>query len=97
MTPDGTIYRVELLNANEQLQRGKMGVFLVINEGALSGTMTLPTGLLLEAWYGYFETWSHRARQRRAFLRGQYQCRPDGWSHYQCTLGVVLTHTSRHT
>jgi len=32
MAPDGTIYGIELLNANEQLQRGDMGKFLVINE-----------------------------------------------------------------
>lgn len=32
MTPDGTIYGVELLNANEQLQREDTGKLLVINE-----------------------------------------------------------------
>lgn len=32
MAPDGTIYGVELLNANEQLQREDMGKLLVINE-----------------------------------------------------------------
>ena len=32
MAPDGTIYGIELLNANEQLQRGDTGRLLVINE-----------------------------------------------------------------
>ena len=32
MAPDGTIYGIELLNANEQLQRDDPGRFLVINE-----------------------------------------------------------------
>ena len=32
MTPDGTIYGFELLNANEQLQREDMGKLMVINE-----------------------------------------------------------------
>ena len=32
MAPDGTIYGIELLNANEQLQRGDTGSLLVINE-----------------------------------------------------------------
>ena len=32
MAPDGTIYGVELLNANEQLQREDTGRLLVINE-----------------------------------------------------------------
>lgn len=32
MAPDGTSYGVELLNANEQLQREDMGKILVINE-----------------------------------------------------------------
>jgi uncharacterized protein YuzE len=32
MSPDGTIYGIELLNANEQLQRGDMGKLLVANE-----------------------------------------------------------------
>ena len=32
MAPDGTIYGIELLNANEQLQREDMGKILVINE-----------------------------------------------------------------
>jgi uncharacterized protein YuzE len=29
---DGTVYGVELFNANEQLRRGDMGKFLVVNE-----------------------------------------------------------------
>ena len=32
MAPDGTVYGIELLNANEQLQREDMGELLVINE-----------------------------------------------------------------
>lgn len=32
LAPDGTIYGVELLNANEQLKREDMGKILVINE-----------------------------------------------------------------
>jgi uncharacterized protein YuzE len=32
MAPDGTVYGIELLNANEQLRRGDMGRFLVVNE-----------------------------------------------------------------
>ncbi|MFQ5771198.1 MAG: DUF2283 domain-containing protein [bacterium] len=32
LAPDGTIYGIELLNANEQLQREDLGKFLFINE-----------------------------------------------------------------
>jgi len=32
MAPDGTVYGIELLNANEQLQREDMGELIVINE-----------------------------------------------------------------
>jgi len=32
MSPDGRIYGIELLNANEQLKREDMGRLLVINE-----------------------------------------------------------------
>jgi uncharacterized protein YuzE len=32
IAPDGTLYGIELLNANEQLQREDMGQLLVINE-----------------------------------------------------------------
>jgi uncharacterized protein YuzE len=32
MAPDGTIYGIELLNANEQLRRENMGGLVVINE-----------------------------------------------------------------
>ena len=32
MAPDGTVYGIELLNANEQLWREDMGRLLVINE-----------------------------------------------------------------
>ncbi|MCK8601973.1 DUF2283 domain-containing protein [Desulfoferrobacter suflitae] len=32
MAPDGTIYGIELLNANEQLNREDMGKLLIANE-----------------------------------------------------------------
>lgn len=32
LTPDGTVYGIELLNANEQLQGGDAGKLIVINE-----------------------------------------------------------------
>ena len=32
MAPDGTIYGIELLNANEQLGREDMGSILIVNE-----------------------------------------------------------------
>ena len=32
MAPDGTVYGIELLNANEQLKREDMGEHVVINE-----------------------------------------------------------------
>jgi len=32
MAPDGTIYGIELLNANEQLRGDEMGKLLIINE-----------------------------------------------------------------
>jgi len=32
LAPDGTVYGIELLNANDQLRRGDMGRLLVINE-----------------------------------------------------------------
>ena len=32
LAPDGTIYGIELLNANEQLRGGDSGHFLVVNE-----------------------------------------------------------------
>ena len=32
IAPDGTVYGIELLNANEQLQREDMGELIVINE-----------------------------------------------------------------
>ena len=31
VSPDGTVYGIELLNANEQLQREDMGKFLFVN------------------------------------------------------------------
>jgi uncharacterized protein YuzE len=41
MAPDGTIYGIELLNANEQLKRDKEGRLLVVNE-ATGETMDIP-------------------------------------------------------
>ena len=41
IAPDGTIYGIELLNANEQLRREDMGKLLVINE-ATSEQVELP-------------------------------------------------------
>lgn len=32
IAPDGTVYGIELLNANDQLRRGDAGTILVINE-----------------------------------------------------------------
>ena len=32
LAPDGTVYGIELLNANEQLQAGDAGKLVVINE-----------------------------------------------------------------
>lgn len=32
LTPDGTVYGIELLNANEQLQGGDAGNLIVVNE-----------------------------------------------------------------
>ncbi|MCX5808056.1 MAG: DUF2283 domain-containing protein [Proteobacteria bacterium] len=32
IAPDGTIYGIEFLNANEQLQRGDDQAFLIVNE-----------------------------------------------------------------
>ena len=32
IAPDGSIYGIELLNANEQLRRGDLGNLLVVNE-----------------------------------------------------------------
>ena len=32
MAPDGTVYGIELLNANEQLQREDMGELIIVNE-----------------------------------------------------------------
>ena len=34
IAPDGTVYRFELLNANEQLLAGDEGALIVINEAA---------------------------------------------------------------
>ena len=32
MAPDGTVYGIELLNANEQLRAGDEGLLVVVNE-----------------------------------------------------------------
>ena len=32
IAPDGTVYGIELLNATDQLKRGDMGKFLMVNE-----------------------------------------------------------------
>jgi uncharacterized protein YuzE len=34
LAPDGTLYGIELLNANEQLQSGDAGKLVVINEAS---------------------------------------------------------------
>jgi uncharacterized protein YuzE len=41
LAPDGTIYGVELLNANEQLRAGDAGALVVINE-ALGHRQEIP-------------------------------------------------------
>ncbi len=41
LAPDGTIYGVELLNANEQLRGGDAGTLVVINE-ALGDRREIP-------------------------------------------------------
>ena len=38
VAPDGTVYGIELLNANEQLQREDMGELIVINEATGEST-----------------------------------------------------------
>jgi len=32
LAPDGTVYGIELLNANDQVQRGDIGKLLIVNE-----------------------------------------------------------------
>ena len=45
MSPDGTIYGIELLNANEQMKGEEMGKLMVINEATGAKTeMPLPLG-----------------------------------------------------
>jgi uncharacterized protein YuzE len=44
MAPDGTIYGIELLNANEQLRREDTGRLLVINE-ATGDRVELPLAI----------------------------------------------------
>ena len=38
MAPDGTVYGIELLNANEQLQREDMGELIIVNEATGEST-----------------------------------------------------------
>jgi uncharacterized protein YuzE len=38
IAPDGTVYGIELLNANEQLQREDMGEWIVVNEATGEST-----------------------------------------------------------
>ncbi len=38
IAPDGTVYGIELLNANEQLQREDMGELIIINEATGEST-----------------------------------------------------------
>jgi len=44
LAPDGTIYGIELLNANEQIKREDMGKLLVVNE-ATGEQNELPLGI----------------------------------------------------
>ena len=44
MAPDGTIYGIELLNANEQLRRQDIGELVVVNE-ATGERVELPLAL----------------------------------------------------
>jgi uncharacterized protein YuzE len=45
MAPDGTIYGIELLNANEQMQREDSGKLLIVNE-ATGDRVELPLGVI---------------------------------------------------
>jgi len=38
MAPNGTVYGIELLNANEQLQREDMGELVIVNEATGEST-----------------------------------------------------------
>jgi uncharacterized protein YuzE len=40
LAPDGTVYGIELLNANEQLQEGDDGMLVVITDGTGAVTST---------------------------------------------------------
>ena len=44
MAPDGSVYGIELLNANEQLRRGEPGSLVVLNE-ATGESSELPLGV----------------------------------------------------
>lgn len=43
MAPDGTVYGIELLNANQQLRAGDDGRLVVVNE-ALGARQEIPLG-----------------------------------------------------
>jgi uncharacterized protein YuzE len=43
IAPDGTVYGIELLNANEQLRAGDNGRLVVVNE-ALGARQEIPLG-----------------------------------------------------
>ena len=45
LAPDGTVYGIELLNANEQLGHGDMGKLLCVNE-ATGDQTELPLALV---------------------------------------------------
>jgi uncharacterized protein YuzE len=46
ISPDGTIYGIELLNANEQLRGGEEGKLVVVNE-ALREKLELPLQVVM--------------------------------------------------
>lgn len=43
LAPDGTVFGIELLNANEQLQAGDKGVLVIVNE-AVGDRLEIPLG-----------------------------------------------------
>lgn len=43
LAPDGTVYGIELLNANQQMLSEDEGKFVIVNE-ALGNTLELPLG-----------------------------------------------------
>jgi len=52
LAPDGTVYGIELLNANQQLQREHMGKLLVINEATGERTELPPCRSLKDSTEG---------------------------------------------